>query len=55
MRMPRGLLFWFVLIVLLFCIAIAPVPTAHTLLDIIHAIGRLFTGLKIFLETLSHP
>ncbi|MEU7148785.1 hypothetical protein AB0B15_12205 [Streptomyces sp. NPDC045456] len=52
---PRGLLFWFVLIVLLFLIAIAPVQTAHTLIDIVHGIGRFFLGLKKFIETLSDP
>ncbi|GCD41912.1 hypothetical protein [Streptomyces paromomycinus] len=52
---PRGLLFWLVLIILLFCIAIAPVQTAHTVIGLIHAIGKFFAGLKAFLETLSDP
>lgn len=50
---PRGLLFWLVLIILLFLIAIAPVQTAHTLIDLAHGIGKFFTGLKKFVETLS--
>ncbi|WP_185836829.1 hypothetical protein [Streptomyces sp. WAC 06783] len=50
---PRGLLFWIVVIILLFLIAIAPVQTAHTLIDIAHALGKFFTGLKKFVETLS--
>ncbi|WP_199930972.1 hypothetical protein [Streptomyces sp. CB02923] len=50
---PRGLLFWLILVVLLFLIAIAPAQTAHTLIDIVHGIGRFFTGLKKFVETLS--
>ncbi|MEU5583438.1 hypothetical protein ABZ791_38025 [Streptomyces huasconensis] len=50
---PRGLLFWFVLIVLLFIIAIAPVQAAHALIDVLHGIGKFFAGLKAFLETLS--
>ncbi len=53
--MPRGLLFWFVLIILLFCIAIAPVQTARTVLGIIHATGKFFAGLKAFLDTLASP
>ncbi|UNO41954.1 hypothetical protein [Streptomyces sp. MST-110588] len=50
---PRGLLFWLVLITFLFLVAIAPVQTAHTLLDMAHGITKFFTGLKKFVETLS--
>ncbi|GHE43670.1 hypothetical protein GCM10018785_11540 [Streptomyces longispororuber] len=50
---PRGLLFWLVLIILLFVIAVAPVESAHFFLDLVHAIEKFFTGLRKFLETLS--
>ncbi|MGA5169631.1 MULTISPECIES: hypothetical protein [Streptomyces] len=50
---PRGPLFWLVLIILLFLIAIAPVQTAHTFLDIVHGIEQFFNGLKQFIQTLS--
>ncbi|MFF3272452.1 hypothetical protein ACFYWU_16225 [Streptomyces chrestomyceticus] len=50
---PRGLLFWLVLIILLFLIAIAPVQTARTFIDLAHGIGKFFRGLKTFIETLS--
>ncbi|MFY4722939.1 hypothetical protein [Streptomyces sp. LaBMicrA B280] len=50
---PRGLLFWLVVIILLFLIAIAPVQTAHALINLVHGIERFFTGLRKFVETLS--
>ncbi|MEU1132351.1 hypothetical protein ABZ383_21235 [Streptomyces sp. NPDC005900] len=50
---PRGALFWLILIILLFLIAIAPIQAAHVFLEVIHAISKFFAGLKAFIETLS--
>lgn len=50
---PHGLLFWIVLAVLLFAIAVSPVSTAHAFLAVYHGIVRFFTGVGIFLDTLG--
>jgi hypothetical protein len=50
---PRGLLFWLLLIILLFIIAVAPVDFAQAVMAAGTAVGRFFVGLRAFLETLT--
>ncbi|GGY09874.1 hypothetical protein GCM10010358_73180 [Streptomyces minutiscleroticus] len=50
---PRSLLFWLVLIILLYIIAIAPIEFAHAIVNVWQKAEAFFTSLAVFVHTLA--
>ncbi|MEV8311843.1 hypothetical protein AB0P36_32080 [Streptomyces flavidovirens] len=52
---PRGPLFWLLLSVLLFVIAIAPADFARAVMAVYDGVESFFVGLRVFLDALTAP
>ncbi|MEW2546243.1 hypothetical protein AB0910_10790 [Streptomyces sp. NPDC047002] len=50
---PRSLLFWIVLIILLYMVAVAPSELGHFVLSLWHGARRFFASLNVLISTLN--